>query len=67
MILVFFVLYIVFRFTCDIVDEYIAESIVYITKWMKLTESLAGVTLLALANGALANSAAANLVSSNLP
>jgi len=52
MMMVFFVLFIVFRFTCDIVDEYIAESIVYITKWMKLSEGLAGVTLLALANGA---------------
>jgi sodium/potassium/calcium exchanger 6 len=37
---------------CDVVDEYVGESIVYITKWLKISEALAGVTLLALANGA---------------
>ena len=34
------------------VDEYIAGSIVYITKWLNISEALAGVTLLAMANGA---------------
>ncbi len=37
---------------CDVVDEYVGESIVYITKWLKMSEAMAGVTLLALANGA---------------
>ena len=42
----------IFRFICDLVDEYVAEAIVYISKWLKLSEVVAGVTLLALANGA---------------
>ena len=46
------VILIIFRFMVDVVDEYIGESIIYITKWLKMTEALAGVTLLALANGA---------------
>ena len=33
-------------------DEYIGPSITYIQKWLGLSEALAGVTLLALANGA---------------
>ena len=48
----FFTVLTVFRFTCDVVDEYIAESLVYLSKVLKLSEALAGVTLLALANGA---------------
>ena len=51
-ILSFFVILTVFRFMCDVVDEYIAEALVYLSKTLKLSESLAGVTLLALANGA---------------
>jgi len=42
----------VFRFMCDVVDEYVAEALVYLSKALKLSEALAGVTLLALANGA---------------
>ena len=45
-------MFLIFRFICDIVDEYIAEAIVYISDWLKLSEVVAGVTLLALANGA---------------
>jgi len=37
---------------CDVVDEYVAEALVYLSKALKLSEALAGVTLLALANGA---------------
>jgi len=48
----FFTVLTVFRFMCDVVDEYIAEALVYLSKVMKLSEALAGVTLLALANGA---------------
>ena len=45
-------IFLIFRYICDVVDEYIAETLIYITKWLKFTEALAGVTLLALANGA---------------
>jgi len=48
----FFIVLTVFRFMCDVVDEYIAEALVYFTKFLNLSEALAGVTLLALANGA---------------
>ena len=51
-VIAFFTILIIFRFMCDVVDEYVGESIVYITKWLKMSEALAGVTLLALANGA---------------
>ena len=45
-------LFFIFRFICTLVDEYIGASITYIQKWLGLSEALAGVTLLALANGA---------------
>jgi sodium/potassium/calcium exchanger 6 len=45
-------LFFIFRFICALVDEYIGPSITYIQKWLGLSEALAGVTLLALANGA---------------
>ncbi len=51
-IIAFLTILLIFRFMCDVVDEYVGESIVYITKWLKISEALAGVTLLALANGA---------------
>jgi len=35
-----------------LVDEFIAPAIEYLANWMKLSEALAGVTLIALANGA---------------
>ena len=46
------IILLIFRFICDLVDESIAASIVYIQKWLGLSEVLAGVTLLALGNGA---------------
>ena len=53
LMLIFLVLiFLIFRFICDLVDEYIAEAIMYISGWLGLSEVVAGVTLLALANGA---------------
>ena len=42
----------IFKFICAVVDEYIAPAIVYLSEKMQLSEALAGVTLLAFANGA---------------
>ena len=52
LILALILLVIVFKFTCAVIDEYIAPAIVYLSEWMGLSEALAGVTLLAFANGA---------------
>ena len=49
---VFLVILFIFKFITALVDEYIAPSIVYIKDFMGMSEALAGVTLLALANGA---------------
>lgn len=46
-----FVIVILFKFICSTVEEYIAPGIVYLSEYLKLSESLAGVTLLAFANG----------------
>jgi len=46
------VLYFIFKFICALVDEYIAPSIEYIVDVNKMSEAFAGVTLIALANGA---------------
>ena len=43
---------IIFKIICSTVDEYIAPAIVYISEYFNFSESLAGVTLLAFANGA---------------
>jgi sodium/potassium/calcium exchanger 6 len=45
-------LYFIFKFICALVDEYIAASIEYIVDEFKISDALAGVTLIALANGA---------------
>lgn len=45
-------LIIVFQFICEVIEEYIAPGIVYICEYLDLSESLAGVTLIAFANGA---------------
>ena len=46
------IIYKIFDFITILVDENIAASIVYIKDWLEMSEALAGVTLLALANGA---------------
>lgn len=48
MLIIFFV----FKFITALVDEYIGPSIVYIKEAFGMSEAMAGVTLLALANGA---------------
>jgi sodium/potassium/calcium exchanger 6 len=50
--LAIFFIYLIFKFICALVDEYIAESLTYIQEYLKISEALAGVTILALANGA---------------
>lgn len=53
MILTFVVtVYFIFKNIMALVDEYIECSITYITEYFKMSEALAGVTLLAMANGA---------------
>ena len=51
-ILAILAIVLIFRFICALVDEYIAAAIVYIQNWLGMSEVLAGVTLLALGNGA---------------
>ena len=50
----FFILFLalLFKFICAAVEDYLAVAIVYLTKYLKMSEGLAGVTLLAFANGA---------------
>lgn len=45
-------LFFIFKFICALVDEYIAAAIDYIVNRYKIGEAIAGVTLIALANGA---------------
>ena len=45
-------IYLIFKYICALVDEYIAASIEYMAAWLNMSEALAGVTLIALANGA---------------
>jgi len=52
MLLSFFIIFLIFRFISSTVEEYIASGITYIADYMELSESLAAVTLIALANGA---------------
>ena len=42
----------IFRYVALVVDEYCAEGITKISNWLNFSQSLAGVTLLAFANGA---------------
>ena len=46
------VIFLIFNNICALVDEYISGAIIYITEYFKMSEALAGVTLLAVANGA---------------
>lgn len=48
--MIFFLL--LFKFICEVIEDYVAPGIVYICEYLKLSESLAGVTLIAFANGA---------------
>lgn len=42
----------IFKFVFGTIEGYVAPAIIYITEWMKISEALAAVTLLAFANGA---------------
>lgn len=44
-------IFFIFRYVSIVIDEYCVTGITKITRWLKLSQSLAGVTLLALANG----------------
>lgn len=46
------VIFFIFRYVAIVVDEYCAEGITKISTWLNFSQSLAGVTLLAFANGA---------------
>ena len=48
----FFILLLIFRFISATVEEYIASGITFITEYFELSEAMAAVTLIALANGA---------------
>ena len=52
--LIFFLIFllILFKFICSTVEEYIAPAILYLSKYLNLSDALSGVTLLAFANGA---------------
>ena len=52
MILAVIIIFLILKVINDIVDEYVAEALVYVSEWLKMSEVLAGVTLIALANGA---------------
>jgi len=45
-------IFIIFRFIGSVVEGYLAPAIAYATDWLKLSEAMGAVTLLALANGA---------------
>lgn len=41
-----------FNFVCKTIEEFVAPAVVYLAKYLQLSEALAGVTLLAFSNGA---------------
>lgn len=45
-------IYLIFKFISSTIEEFCAPSITFICDWLKLSEALAAVTLLAFANGA---------------
>lgn len=49
---IFLLVVILFKFICSTIDEYVSPGIVYLSEKLQLSEALAGVTLLAFANGA---------------
>ena len=48
----FFIILLIFRFISATVEEYIASGITFISEYFELSEAMAAVTLIALANGA---------------
>ena len=51
-LLSFLFIYLIFKFISSTIEEFCAPSITFISDWLKLSEALAAVTLLAFANGA---------------
>lgn len=47
-----FLIFLVFKFISETIEGFVSPSIVYMTEWLGISEALAAVTLLALANGA---------------
>ena len=41
-----------FKFICSTIEEFVAPAIVFLSDFLELSDALAGVTLLAFANGA---------------
>ena len=52
LVIAFITLLLIFRFISATIEEYVAPAITYISDYLKLSEALAAVTLIALANGA---------------
>lgn len=48
----FLIIILIFRFISAVVEEYLAPAITFISEYLELSEALAAVTLLAVANGA---------------
>ena len=46
------VVLLIFKFIMDTIDDYLGNSLVYFAKIFHMSEALAGVTLIAFANGA---------------
>ena len=46
------IILVLFNFICKTIEEFVAPAVVYLAKYFKLSEALAGVTLLAFSNGA---------------
>jgi hypothetical protein len=44
-------IFLIFRFISNLVEEYLAPAVAYISEYLKLSEAMGAVTLLALANG----------------
>lgn len=49
--LVIIVLLLIFKFICDVVEDYVVPAVLFLCEYFKLSQSFGGVTLLALANG----------------
>ena len=47
-----FAITLLFKFICSTIEEYVAPAIVFLSDFLELSDALAGVTLLAFANGA---------------
>lgn len=51
-IFAFIAIILLFKFICSTIEEFVAPAIVFLSDFLELSDALAGVTLLAFANGA---------------